>query len=307
MKKIAILGATSHIAKGLILGLSYGKYEIYLFARSLKRTTDFIKNNCANKEFTLMSFEKFNTIEYDVIINCVGIGDPGKLMNSKLEIFAITERYDNLVLDYLEKHPSALYINLSSGAVYGTDFKAPVDDLTYAQLNINHIGTNDLYGIAKLYIETKHRALVKYNIVDLRVFGYFSRFIDLSSKYFISEIISCVTENKEFITGPGNMVRDYIHPNDFICLVEKCIDRQTINDVYDVYSLAPATKFEILDYFADVYKLRYVIDDKVLIQTATGCKEHYYSKNRKAEMIGYTPRSTSLKCISKEVKAIIGK
>jgi len=56
------------------------------------------------------------------VINCVGIGDPGKLRNEMSSIFRVTERFDNLVLDYLECHPSALYLNMSSGAAYGQDF-----------------------------------------------------------------------------------------------------------------------------------------------------------------------------------------
>ena len=307
MKKIAILGATGHIAKGLMLGLSDSNYELYLFARSLKRIADFARSNRKDKEFNIMPFGQFSDTEYDVIINCVGIGDPGKLKNSGFEVFSITEQYDSLVLDYLANYTSALYINLSSGATYGTAFEVPADELTYAQVNINNITTNDYYGIAKLYIEAKHRALTNYNIVDLRIFGYFSRFINLDSKYFISEIISCIRQNKEFITGPGNIVRDYVHPRDLVCLVERCIDRHIINDVYDVYSLAPATKFEILDYFTDLHSLKYVINDSVVIQTATGCKDYYYSKSRKAEEIGYNPHFTSLECIDEETKFFLGK
>lgn len=305
MKKIAILGATGHIAKGLILGLSSGKYELYLFARTLERVVDFAQSNCHDKKVAIMPFGQFYEIDYDVIINCVGIGDPSKLQSSGSEIFSITEEYDSLVLQYLTMHPSVLYINLSSGAAYGGIFTIPADDSTFARLNINHINSNDYYGIAKLYIEAKHRAMVKYNIVDLRIFGYFSQFINLSTKYFICEIISCLQESKEFITSSKNIIRDYVHPKDLTCLVERCIEKHVMNDVYDVYSLSPVTKFEILNYFTAAHNLKYVIDESIVIKTATGDKDNYYSMSRRAETIGYIPQFNSLECIDKETCKII--
>lgn len=305
VKQVAILGATSHIAKGLIIGLSQHGYKLTLFARSLDQVHDFVKNNKLHDTITILPFEHFGSSVYDVIINCVGIGDPQKLKYSGSKIFYITEQFDNLILDFLVRYPDTLYINLSSGASYGINFKEPVDESSYAQLNINNISTDDYYGIAKLYIEAKHRSLNEYNIVDLRVFGYFSRFINLSSSYFISEIILCIKQNRELVTRPGNIVRDYVDPSDLVGLIESCIDKHKVNDTYDVYSLAPVTKFEILEFFTAVYKLKYVIDDKVIIQTATGLKEHYYSKSRKAEAIGYTPTLTSLECIKKETEQIL--
>lgn len=305
-KKIAIFGATGHIAKSLINGFcGTGKFELFLFARSLDRLGEFLTSIRCSDAVLSKQFSEFDYADYDVIINCVGIGDPGKLKNAGISIFRLTETYDNIILDYLEAHPNALYINFSSGATHGTDFCMPVDEASCTKLDINHIAPSDFYGIAKINAEAKHRALVNLNVVDLRVFGYFSRFIDLETQYFMSEVISCVKHNKEFVTGNENIIRDYVHPKDILSLIEKCIAKQSLNDVFDVYSLKPVEKFEILDYFSEEYGLKYVVKDNIIISTATGIKEHYYSNNKKAEKIGYFPQFTSLDSIIEETKAIL--
>lgn len=304
-KKIAILGATGHIAKSLIDGFCRAdKYELFLFARSLDRFGKFLKSIPHNNVSPKM-FSEFNHAEYDVIVNCVGIGDPGKLKSAGSSIFRLTETFDNMILDYLGSHLEALYINFSSGATYGTDFSMPVDESSCTQLDINNITPMDFYGIAKINSEAKHRSLTDMNIVDLRVFGYFSRFINLETQYFMSEVISCVKHDKDFETGTENIIRDYVHPQDLMSLIEKCIAKQSLNDVFDVYSLKPARKFEILDYFSKQYGLKYTVKDNINIPTATGTKNHYYSNNKKAEKIGYLPQFTSLDSIIEETKAIL--
>lgn len=210
------------------------------------------------------------------------------------------------MLDYLNDHQDTLYINFSSGAVYGTDFSAPVDKLTCSRWDVNHISEADFYGIAKLNSEAKHRALKDMNIVDLRVFGYFSRFIDLKSCFLLSEIISCIKEGKEFVTTSDNIIRDYVHPKDLMLLIKLCIDKFFINDVFDVYSLKSVAKFEILDYFVSQYGLKCTVKDSIRISAVTGIKDNYYSNSRKAEDIGYKPQFTSMDSIIQESLVILG-
>lgn len=306
-KNIAILGATSHIAKGLIY--NFGKtseYELYLFARSLERLRDFLRSIQCEKGIHLKGFDELSDEGYNVIINCIGISSASDFKERVSSYFRLTEQFDNLVLDYLNDHPDTLYINFSSGAVYGTDFSVPADESTFSKWDINHISESDYYGVAKLNSEAKHRALKNLNIVDLRVFSYFSRFINLESKFLVTEIISCIKEGKEFVTGQDNIIRDYIHPNDLYLLIEKCIERKTINDALDAYSLKPARKFEILDYFATAYGLKYEVENTVKIFSITGSKNNYYSNNKRAEVIGYIPKFNSLDCIIQESHKILG-
>lgn len=305
--RIAILGATSHIAKGLIYNFNKNDTnELFLFARSKDRLREFLKSIECEKNFHLKHFEELSKERYDVIINCIGISSASDFKERVSSYFRLTEEFDNLVLDYLNDHPDTLYINFSSGAAYGTDFRIPADESTYSRWDINHISEADYYGIAKLHSEAKHRALKGLNILDLRVFGYFSRFIDLESRFLLTEIISCLREGKEFVTGSDNIVRDYIHPNDLHSLVEKCVDKKIINDTFDCYSLKPVKKFEILDYFVAEYGLKYIIRDDIKTSAITGTKDNYYSINRKAKNIGYEPSVTSMYSIMQESMTILG-
>jgi nucleoside-diphosphate-sugar epimerase len=304
--KIAILGATSHIAKGLIYNLGRGgEFDLCLFARSPGRVSEFLAVVGLGGRFQARTFDEFDNDSYDAIINCVGFGDPGKLKDAGSEIFRVTETFDNLVMNHLERHPESICINFSSGAVYGTDFASPADENSPATFDINPMDPAGYYGIAKLHSEARHRAMRDFHIVDLRVFGYFSRFIDLDAKYMMSEVVSCVKNGREFITGPDDIVRDYIHPEDLASFVKLCIAKRDLNDAFDVCSLQPARKFEILEKLSSLYGLKYAVKASYSGLSATGKKTNYYSTNGKVRATGFVPRYTSIETLSWESKLIM--
>jgi nucleoside-diphosphate-sugar epimerase len=301
------LGATGHIAKGIIHGFKeMENSELILFSRSSSRLMDFLE--CIQfRRPAIKEYEEFYRGQYDVIINCIGIGDPQKLREFGPGIFYLTETFDNMVLQFLADHRGTLYINFSSGAAYGKEFDEPANDRTLTRLSINHIIDEDYYGIAKIHAEAKHRAHKNMGIVDLRLFGYFSRFIDLNTKYFMNEVIHCLRNQKEFVTGPTNIIRDYLNPRDLVSFINLCFDRDRLNGAFDLYSLKPVSKFEILDYFHQHFRLKYKIQEDFYYATATGAKMHYYSRNHKAQEIGYQPQYTSLETLVQETKEILNR
>ncbi len=304
-ERIAILGATSHIAKGLIYHLGQdGKYDLCLFERSAHRPDAFLNTIGLGSRFKAKPIEEFGKESYGTVINCVGIGDPGKLSNAGSSIFELTETFDTLALDHLKRSPDTLFINFSSGAVYGTDFTSPVDVRSQATFDINPIDPSAFYGIAKLHSEARHRAMRDLHIVDLRVFGYFSRFIDLESKYLMSEIVSCILHGKEFVTDSEDIVRDFIHPEDLASLVKLCIAKRDLNDAFDVCSLQPVKKVEILEKFSSSYDLKYSMGGNSNFPVAAGRRINYYSTNNLVRNFGYTPRFKSLDSVSQEFIAI---
>jgi len=303
--RIALLGATSHIAKGLIA--AWGRRDdrkLFLYARSPERVKDFVTNLGLGEQMIFPAGE-FGRIACDVVVNCIGIADPGKLNNDAARIFSITETWDCRIMEYLSAYPDALYINLSSGAAYGCEFSRPVDESTSALFPVNALSTAEYYGVAKLHAEARHRAAAGLNIVDLRFFSYFSRFIDPGTRFLMTDIITAVESGREMMTTPVNIVRDYIHPEDMVSLMDCVIACNRINDVYDVYSLKPATKFEILELFREQLGLRFRVTEGAHVVTATGIKEHYYSLNHRAERIGYQPRHDSLDALLKESRALL--
>jgi len=303
---IAIVGATSHIAKGLIYHYAQARNrDLVLFARSVDPVKAFMAAIALEIKYPIRALNDLSGGDYDVIINCIGIGQTALMHCAAPTIFRLTETYDNMMLDYLDKHPGVLYINFSSGAVYGREFQKPAEESSTSLIKVNHLDLSDWYRIAKINSEAKHRSLAGFNVVDLRVFAYFSRFINLSSQYFMAEIIACVKERRILTTGPEDMARDFVSPFDLYSAVERCIAQHALNDVYDVFSLKPTSKFELLDYFARTYQLQYVIEKEHTVASVTGSKSNYFSLNRRIGQIGYVPTQTSLESIVEESAHIL--
>lgn len=306
-KRIAILGASSHIAKGLIDNFCKDKTKkLFLFARSSGKVKDFLLSINCGATCVVKSFGEFGKDRYDAIINCVGIGNPALLKVTGALIFELTEFYDNLILDYLKNNKKSIYINFSSGAVYGKDFLCAVNSSSKHNINVNALDDSCYYSIAKINSESKHRAYQGFKIIDLRVFAYFSHFIDLNSEYLITGIIKSLKNRRVFKTGKNNIIRDYIGPEDLFSLVRCCIEKG-FNGAYDVYSQKAVEKFDILKSFHKEFGLNYEISKTPILTSVTGIKEIYYSKNRKARELGFKPKYDSLKLLIKETRAILDK
>ena len=211
-KSIAILGCTGHIGKNLIFNFKKEKKDdLFLFSRNeqniKKITTDFnLKDH-----FTIKNYEQFNESKYDAIINCIGLSDPAKIIEVNNSILELTEKYDNMILDYLKEHPLVNYVNFSSGAIYGGNFISAANDSTKIEIPNYKISP---YTLSKIKSDIKHRKLKNFNIIDIRLFSFFSRFMDINTKFLISEIVSSIKYNKKFVTNKIDIFRDYINPED---------------------------------------------------------------------------------------------
>jgi nucleoside-diphosphate-sugar epimerase len=304
--KIAILGASSQIARDLIVKLvSDRKGELILYGRALDAIKEWCQKKIPSATYEICDFASFNPdTQFDVIINFVGVGNPvlAKEMGSK--IFEITEKYDAMALSSLEANPDTKYIFLSSGAVYGGEFHEPVDEHSKAQFDINHLNFTDWYAIAKLYAEARHRALPQFHISDIRVFNYFSASQDLNARFLISDMIRAIKEGSVMMTSGNNIVRDFITPEDFYGLVCSVIDSPSVNQALDCYTKAPVDKFTLLEQMSNRYGLEYRIEEKDVAVNATGIKHKYYSVNHIAGKLGYQPTRSSLEGILEQVALI---
>jgi len=304
--KIAILGATSHIAKNLIYYfLKDSRYKLFLFSRRNESVHAFLVPLEKATIPTVQSYDGFSLEEYDAIINCVGIADPRKQKADPYESFLVTERFDNLTIDYIKAHKGCRYINFSSGAVFGTEFQEPVGDNSTATFRPNALGTADCYRIAKLNAETKHRCLSDLPIVDIRVYSFFSRYIDLDAGFMLSEAARCILDGRPFRTNASEIVRDYIAPNDLFSFVSRILAGGPANAVVDMRSTRPVRKSELLESLAKNFGL--VIEMMYCdIQTVSGMKSEYYSTSGQAEsLFGFEPTCNALKCVGTEMEALL--
>ena len=299
---IAILGCTGHVGKNLMYYFGReNRYELFLFSRDKKRISNSIQHCEIRDSVSSRTYDEFSKLDYDVIINCIGISDPAKIESEGKLILKLTEDTDTLILEYLKTYPKVKLINFSSGAIYGEEINSPIND-TIFQKNLQECDTSSPYAIAKIKSEIRHRDLDKLNIVDLRLFSFFSRFMDLNSRFLISEIISSIKQNKKLITNEFDFYRDYIHPKDLFSLLKKCINKNPINDVFDLYSKKPIGKFELLDSLKDNFGLQYEIRPNSGFSSPTGFKKNYYSESRKAKLLGYKPQYSSIETIVNEMK-----
>jgi nucleoside-diphosphate-sugar epimerase len=254
MTTVALLGARGQIARGLVEGLPQD-WRLDLFSRDPIPPHD----EAVARGVPILPYAQFATGTYDLVINAAGPGDPSVQRSDGREILQITEAFDNLVLDYVLARPATRYINLSTGAVYGKDYHAAVGKPIY-ELHVNDLANTNAYALAKLMAEAKHRQLPNLHIADIRIFGYFSRRIGLSSGFFIAQVMDHLLGERPFRTGPADFVRDFIAPEDLAAHIVALYDAGVPNAYFDGVSARPVTKFEILEVLGDQFGLRYIVE-----------------------------------------------
>jgi nucleoside-diphosphate-sugar epimerase len=302
--KIAIMGATSHIAKGLLYNLnSVRETKLYPYTTSPKKLAKFILDHNLLCE-VYEGYSGFNSNHYDMIINCVGMGATNSPRFDRRNYFSVLEPFDNMAISYVSIYPDCTYVCLGSGAIYGR-LSTPANDTTTNSILVNHVTKEEHYSISRLYTEAKHRAHEDLKIVDLRIFSYFSRFADLSENYFLNQVIAHILQKKELVVTSDNILRDYLHPNDLISAIFQS-KRLAGNQAMDICSKKPVLKSQILDYMSNTYGLQYKIDDLIGCNSASGVKLIYTSEGKAAQRsIKYEPIYTSMEAIITETQQIM--
>ena len=303
---IAILGATSQIARDLIVSFSaVADKQLHLFARRPDEVNKWLASVGLSGRYPVEEFTEFAQQEFDAVINFVGVGNPAQAVAMGNAIFDITLRFDELVLDYLQTHPACRYLFLSSGAAYGSSFSEPAKRDTPAVVAINALAPHEWYGVAKLHAECRHRAHPELPIIDIRVFNYFSRTQDIEARFLITDMLRAIRDKTVLKTSPDYIVRDFLHPSDFYRLVSALLSAPAANAAIDCYSRAPIDKPNLLVAMQEKFGLRYEIAEATASINATGSKPHYYSLNKRAADFGYQPALTSLTGVLQEIKAML--
>lgn len=300
--RIAILGATSQIAKDLVLSFAaQSNHELVLYARRPEVVSQWLVSLDLSERYTVADFAAFSKDEYfDAILNFVGVGNPAQAAAMGASIFDVTLKYDEMALDYVHLHPNCRYIFLSSGAAYGSSFDEPVGENTKAVISINNLQPQDWYAVAKLHAECRHRSLTHLPIFDIRVFNYFSHTHDVSARFLITDILRAIRDNTILKTSPDYIVRDFLHPADFYQLVSVLLIAPATNTAVDCYSRAPIDKPTLLAAMNEKFGMQYEITEATVDVNATGSKPHYYSLNTRAADYGYQPAFTSLQGVLQE-------
>lgn len=306
MMSIAILGATSQIARDLIVSFSSATDKhLHLFARRPDEVRKWLVSVGLAGRHPVNDFSGFANHEFNAVINFVGVGNPVQALVMGNSIFEITLRFDELVLDYLQTHPACRYLFLSSGAAYGSNFNKPANRDTPTVVAINNLAPQEWYGVAKLHAECRHRAHPELSIIDIRVFNYFSRTQDISARFLITDILRAIRDKTVLETSPDYIMRDFLHPGDFYGLVRALLASPLANTAVDCYSRAPIDKFTLLSEMQGRFGLQYAVVESSTGVNATGSKPNYYSLNTRAGDFGYQPTLSSLNGVLRESKAVL--
>jgi nucleoside-diphosphate-sugar epimerase len=311
---IVVLGATSQIARDFMVN-AHRKHgaEFALFARRPEAAQAFLATNGLPSGWitgALGDFRKTADRVKDVsgIINFVGVGDPAKAKEMGAGIFDATLESDALARQLIADRPTTSYVFYSSGAVYGTGFAAPVDATSLSVVPVNALEPQHYYTVSKLHAEATHRASFGATILDLRIFNYFSRTINIATRFLITDMLRCVAQGTVFETTDASMTRDYIHPDDLCSLMMALLAApKGTNQPVDAYSAEPITKAELIELFQRELGLKVAIKAAAQTVNATGAKPEYYSRNRAAEALGYRPRYTSAESVLIEGRALLEK
>ena len=299
--RIAILGATSQIAKDLISFLSLKTaYQLVLFARNVENVTSWLVGKNL-PTFEVLTYTDLRLVgKFDAIVNFVGVGNPVVANQIGASIFEVTRKFDQLALDYLLINPKCRYIFMSSGAAYGSNFEKPVSEHDNASVPINKITPQNWYGISKLYAESVHRSMQDLPIVDLRIFNYFSHTQDMDARFLITDIIRAIRDKKIFETSEEIIFRDFIHPSDLFTLIHNILNLDPKNCVVDCYSQAPIDKLGLLDELKKEFNFDFRLVKNKSGLNVTGSKPYYFSLNRNAEIFNFKPAYSSLSGVIRE-------
>ncbi len=300
---IAVMGGSSHIAKNLIVRFAaLPECRLTLFCREPAPVAEFVRRYAPGGEVeTVVGYGDFMTRKFDAIVNCVGAGTPGDPGFSPRNWFDTLQKFDDLALDHLKRSAGrTTLIGFSSGAVYGSRTPGPFSGGSTVTLPVNFPTTGDFYTISRLYAEAKHRMYRDLRIVDLRVFAFYSRFIDVDSGYFMSDVLKALLDGSELETTPADMVRDYISPDDLFDAVRFCIGLEDANRAFDLRSSAPAGKFEILERFKERFGLRWRFGGAAA--SPNGERRMYCSDDPGLEQAGLPPRFSALDALTAETE-----
>lgn len=307
--RIAILGATSHIAKDFICSVGKSsEWELGLFSRRPAAVTFWLEARSIKSSTFVGGFDDFENLTsiYDAVINFVGSGNPAQTERMGATVMDVTYEFDDLALQYLKRNPSSRYVFISSGAVYGGGFEAPADDQTRSSFAVNELGAQDWYGLAKMCAEARHRSLSDLSIVDLRVFNYFSYSADIEARFLITDVLRAIRDGRVLQTSHENIVRDYVGPLEIAQMIQGILMSPPCNTAIDCFTQSPIDKFSMLERMKNEFGLQYELVERKTGIVPTGAKLNYYSKSRKAaELFGYVPAASSMEIVMEQAKILL--
>lgn len=300
--RLAILGSTGHVGRSLAaeLGARPG-VELVLVARAPERARAYAERDVAGR-WSVADLVALGAVEADALVQCAGVGDPSRV---GMAVGEVEEALDRALLGWLDAHPAARGVAISSGAVYDTDFAGPAGDATPLHDPRRVPATpGEAYATAKAASEARHRES-GLPVRDLRLFSFYTRLLDPSAAFLANDIVAAIRSGSTLELGPADVERDYADPADLADLVLAAASGGGPDGAFDVYSRAPVRRSDLLARVAERWPLGYTVREDGGPVSPTGVKPAYYSVSRRAHALGYEPRFASIETLEREIGAAL--
>jgi dTDP-glucose 4,6-dehydratase/UDP-glucose 4-epimerase len=209
-------------------------------------TKNYVQVDTTNADFN----EIFETLQFDVCINCSGASSVPDSIKKPQKDFILNTVNVFKQLDAIRKHnPDCRYINLSSAAVYGNPKYLPIDES-------HPLDPISPYGIHKKMAESICQSFFdNYQIktCSLRIFSAYGPglekqlYWDLYKKAQDNHIIS--------LFGTGEETRDFIYISDIVFAIDMVI--KNVDFQHDIINVASGQELsikEVAQTFYDIYK-----------------------------------------------------
>jgi nucleoside-diphosphate-sugar epimerase len=193
------------------------------------------------------------------------------------------------VLQMLRKRPSTRYIFASSGVATGHDFKTP----RAPDSPLRRPAWNDFYARAKADAEARHRESRDLSIVDLRLYSFYSADMGAELGYLVCSIMNMLQIRSPLIADQHDIARDYLHPGDLSSAIMAVLGSPPVNAAYDLASLKPARKLEMLRRFQEQFALHWEIRPSNVAPN----KMNYYSEDLSLRKCGFAPAFSALEAV----------
>lgn len=294
--RIALLGCTGQIGRCLVRALA-GQHDLRLYARDRRAMDGYL----ADMRLPARTFDlpDFAAGAFDLLINAIGAGAPGRIKAAGASILQTTEHFDRQCLDHLDRGSATAYIFLSTGSIYGKTYAAAqaVDPRPLPADRLD----GQAYPLAKLAAEDRHRDRPGQPIADIRIFGYVSDQLDLNDDFLVAQMLRALCADLPFTTSARDFVRDYVGPDDLAGLIGRLIAADVPNGAYDLCSAAPTTKLAMLEALARDTGLRYRLEG---VPEPCSRPPRSISRHRGAAALGHNPARTSLQNVLCSARAL---
>lgn len=251
MKKIAILGSNSFLAKNLIQKISEGN-EMYLYGRNVEVN---------NKSLPLISYFNFDyptltldlnlLLEYDVIIYTAGVGVQSNNRPANLLLYQVNLFLPIEIVSFLNDNKyKGKFITFGSYFEIGTNKAEKLFDEIEV---ITSAGTiSDSYCdskrlLSKFYLN-KQFNILWYHLILSSIYGP-----NENENRLIPYVINSIKSKSDPKLSSGDQIRQYLFITDLVDLIDKIINTEVPADVYNVASCSDSVK--IKDLVSMIYEL----------------------------------------------------